>query len=157
MSLERSAGFSRCGAYRYWLKRRWRDAPALVFIGLNPSSADAQVDDATLRRIIGFSNDWGFGAVTVVNLFAWRARHPADLKRAPDPVGKRNSFWLRKMTQGSEPVVVAWGNHGAYQGRDKATLALLTTPLCLGLTKSGHPRHPLYAPKDTKLLEFIAL
>ncbi|MGB1439119.1 MAG: DUF1643 domain-containing protein, partial [Luminiphilus sp.] len=76
--MQRSAGFSRCGGYRYWLKRQWSTLPGVTLVGLNPSSADARKDDATLRRVIGFARDWGFGAVTVVNLFAWRTPRPAE-------------------------------------------------------------------------------
>ena len=153
-TMQRSAGFSRCGAYRYWLKRRWSDAPGVVFIGLNPSTADAHTDDATLRRIVNFAANWGFGAATVVNLFAWRTPRPEVLKRATDPIGPRNNHWLRKMARGGEPMVVAWGNHGIHQGRDRAVLALLEDPLCLGVTKAGHPRHPLYARGTARLSAF---
>lgn len=152
--MERGAGFSRCGAYRYWLTRQWADGPDLVFIGLNPSTADAQRDDATLRRIINFAAGWGYGAVTVVNLFAWRARHPGDLKHARDPVGSRNNYWLQKLALANGPVVAAWGNHGVFLGRQQTVLAKLSNPLCLGITRKGHPRHPLYAPKSSTLSAF---
>jgi len=152
--MERSAGFSRCRRYRYWLHRRWSDDPGVVFIGLNPSAADAQRDDPTLRRIMGFARDWGFGQVTVVNLFAWRAKQPAMLRQIADPVGPRNDYWLRRLTRSVEPVVVAWGNDGSYRGRDRTVLRMLAAPLCLGVTTAWSPRHPLYAKASCELQAF---
>ena len=153
--MERSAGFSRCRRYRYWLHRRWSDDPGVVFIGLNPSAADAQQDDPTLRRIMGFARDGGFGQVTVVNLFAWRAKQPAMLRQTADPVGPRNDYWLRRLTRSGEPVVVAWGNDGRYQGRDRTVLGMLAAPLCLGVTTAGSPRHPLYTKASCELQAFF--
>ena len=153
--MQRSAGFSRCQRYRYWLHRRWSDGPNVVFIGLNPSAADAQRDDPTLRRIIGFARDGGFGQVTVVNLFAWRAKQPAMLRQVADPVGPRNNYWLRRLTRGVDSVVVAWGNDGSYQGRDRTVLGMLEAPLCLDVTTAGSPRHPLYAKASCELQAFF--
>lgn len=91
------ASFSRCGRYRWWLSRRWRDdAPALMFLGLNPSCADGHRDDPTLRRLIGFAEGWGYGAVEVLNLFAWISADPAELRRATEPVGQRTDAWIRQ-------------------------------------------------------------
>ena len=152
--MQRSAGFSRCGGYRYWLKRQWSTLPGVTLVGLNPSSADARKDDATLRRVIGFARDWGFGAVTLVNLFAWRTPRPAELKRAEDPIGPRNNYWLHRVTGSGDPVVVAWGNHGSYQNRDQFVLAMIDRPLCIDVTRAGHPRHPLYSAGACQLSAF---
>ena len=90
------AAFSRCGRYRWWLGRRWRDdAPTLLFLGLNPSRADGRRDDPTLRRLIGFADGWGYGAIEVLNLFAWISADPAELRRAAEPVGQRTDAWIR--------------------------------------------------------------
>lgn len=92
-----AAAFSRCGRYRWWLSRRWRqDGPLLLFIGLNPSSADHRRDDATLRRLIGFAGSWGYGGIEVVNLFAWISADPAALRQAAEPVGSRSDLWIRQ-------------------------------------------------------------
>lgn len=92
-----AAAFSRCGRYRWWLNRRWRqDAPTLLFIGLNPSSADGRRDDATLRRLIGFADGWGYGGVEVVNLFAWISADPAALRQSAEPKGRRTDAWIRR-------------------------------------------------------------
>ena len=92
----RAAAFSRCGRYRWWLSRRWRDdAPTLLFLGLNPSRADGQQDDPTLRRLIGLADGWGYGAVEVLNLFAWISTDPGALRQAAEPVGHRTDAWIR--------------------------------------------------------------
>lgn len=94
---EGDASFSRCGRYRWWLSRRWRDdAPTLLFLGLNPSRADGRRDDPTLRRLIGFAEGWGYGAVEVLNLFAWISADPAELRQAAEPVGQRTDAWIRQ-------------------------------------------------------------
>ena len=93
----RAAAFSRCGRYRWWLRRRWRDdAPTLLFLGLNPSSADGQQDDPTLRRLIGLADGWGYGTVEVLNLFAWISSDPAALRQAAEPVGHRTDAWIHR-------------------------------------------------------------
>ena len=152
--MERSAGFSRCRNYRYWLRRRWSDKPGVLVIGLNPSAADERQDDPTLRRIIGFAQNWGFGEATVLNLFAWRAKQPALLRRVADPVGPRNNYWLRRFIHHEQPVVVAWGNDGSFLGRDRRVLKMLQDPMCIDVTHAGYPRHPLYAKASCKLQKF---
>jgi hypothetical protein len=148
-----SAGLSRCKRYRYWLKRRWDDGPEVTFIGLNPSTADANTDDPTLRRIMGFSHEWGFSAVTVINLFAWRSRYPKALLSVTDPVGPRNNYWIKKLCQGTKPVVAAWGNGGDLRARNQYVLTTIPELYCLGKTGRGHPRHPLYAPANCRLIK----
>lgn len=148
------AGFSACGQYRWWLRRQWQPLwPRLLVIGLNPSRADAQRDDPTLRRIVGFAQRWGYGSVTLLNLHARITPNPAVLRRCPDPVGSENDRWLRTvLTTGGVAAWLAWGNQGSWRGRDRAVLDLLgeAAPgvplLVLGLTAQGQPRHPLYAP-----------
>ena len=91
-----SAAFSPCGHYRWWLERVWQPAaPRLLFIGLNPSRADGQRDDPTLRRLVGFGRRWGFGSLEVLNLLALISPSPAVLRRATDPVGAEADFWLQ--------------------------------------------------------------
>lgn len=152
-----SADFSPCGRWRYTLRRSWapgRAAPArrdrLLIIALNPSTADAERDDPTIRRCIGFAQAWGFQALCVVNLFAWRATLPADLKAAADPVGPDNDAWLRQEARRAGLVLAAWGVHGVHQGRDAAVRAMLPALHCLRRTRDGHPAHPLYLPKTLR-------
>jgi hypothetical protein len=144
----RSAVISEDGRYRYRLDRRWGHGPRVVWIMLNPSTADAEQDDPTLRRITAFSRGWGFSALTVVNLYAWRATDPADLWTASDPVGPDNDFHIAEVCATSH-VIAAWGAH-ARLDRIAAVLALpgMDGLRALAVTKTGQPRHPLYLRGD---------
>lgn len=129
------------------LWRRWSQrAPYALFVGLNPSTADEYEDDPTIRRCKRFAVTWGFGALYMVNLFAVRATDPQDMLAHGAPVGPDNDHWLQKLAQDAGVVVCAWGNHGGHMGRDRAVEDLLQAfeLMCLGTTKSGQPRHPLY-------------
>lgn len=149
--MERSATFSECGRYRYTLSRIWDDGSArVVFVGLNPSTADERVDDPTIRRCIAFAKAWGFGGVQVLNLFAFRATRPADMLCQPDPVGPDNDHHLTTYAVRAALVVAAWGTLGSHMARDRAVRALLPGLHCLRLTKHGHPAHPLYLPSDLR-------
>jgi hypothetical protein len=135
--------------YRYRLWREWDPAlPRVAFIMLNPSTADASLDDPTIRRCIGFAKSWGFGSLEVANLFALRSPSPADLRRAADPVGPENDAALAEVSGRAQLLVAAWGVHGTFLQRDAEVRRLLAAvPLhSLRLTKSGHPAHPLYLP-----------
>ncbi|MBL6813290.1 MAG: DUF1643 domain-containing protein [Luminiphilus sp.] len=149
------AGFSRCGRYRYWLRREWDDTlPQCAFIGLNPSTADAETDDPTLRRCIGFARRWGYGSLLLVNLFGLRATDPATLSKVSDPVGPGTNRWLRRAGTESQLVVAAWGNGGQLFERAKNVAHLIEHAQCLGLTVQGMPRHPLYCPKHARLIPY---
>jgi len=134
--------------YRYALWRIWDEAvKPVMFIGLNPSTADEHHDDPTLRRCIGYAQDWGYGGLYMLNLFAYRATDPKVLLATPDPVGPEADLWLRKMAQRSACVVAAWGNHGTYLARNEEVCLLFPTLYCLKVNKSGQPSHPLYLPR----------
>lgn len=145
---------SDCGAYRYWLTRLWDDtvAPA-TFIMLNPSTADASVDDPTIRRCIAFARDWGCGGLRVANLYAYRATDPKAMKRAADPVGPHNDYHLGALAweawSRGGPIVAAWGaNAGPERAAAVRRIKHMDRLTALGLTKSGQPRHPLYLRAD---------
>jgi hypothetical protein len=140
------ACISRCGTYRYALWRRWAPGPQVLFVMLNPSTADRQRNDPTIRRCIGLAAAWGYGALAVGNLFAFRTPSPKVLKRAARPVGRANDRWLAWLAAESTRVVAAWGNEGALLARDAQVRALLAPLYVLSLTRQGQPRHPLYAP-----------
>lgn len=145
--MNRTALMSPCGFYRYVLTRSWPGpATVVAFVGLNPSTADANVDDPTIRRCIAFAKAWGFGGLVMVNLFAFRATQPADMFAAADPVGPDNDLRLRQVSQSASITVEAWGAHGGFLGRDRAVRDLLVRRHYLRLTKDGHPGHPLYLP-----------
>lgn len=168
LPLEQNAVISACGKYRYVLTRQVGPSNrTATFIMLNPSTADASQDDPTIRRCIGFARQWGCGRLLVLNLFAVRATDPEDMRRANDPVGPKNKDWVgRKLRDlgkyGSSfelgPVVCGWGVHGEYMEQDLTMLGWLESlglePLALGVTKGGHPRHPLYLPYNTVLRPF---
>lgn len=146
-----SARLSECGRYRYELWRRWEDGPHVLFVMLNPSTADATNDDPTIRKCIGYAKRWGFGALCVANLFAFRATDPKDMKRAADPVGRDNDATLKRLANDAGLIVAAWGAHGSHLGRDKAVLKMLPTIKALHVTKDGSPGHPLYLRGDAAL------
>ena len=145
---ERSANFSPCRTYRYALWRRWGRGDYAMFIGLNPSTADEKSDDPTIRRCVGFAKSWGYGALCMANLFAYRATDPTEMKRAIDPIGVENDFRLIELAKGAAVVVAAWGTHGEHKRRDQSVRLLVPNLQYLRLTKDGHPSHPLYLPAD---------
>jgi hypothetical protein len=147
-----NALFSACGNYRYTLTRQWdRRKPSVLFIGLNPSTADETKDDPTIRRCIGFARCWGFGGIMMGNLFAYRATDPKDMLRQIEPVGQNNDRNLLDMADRADMTVAAWGNHGAHMKRADAVRNLLAgrEVFYLGLTGAGQPKHPLYLRHDT--------
>jgi len=148
-----SAAVSPDGVYRYELRRWWARGEVVRFIMLNPSTADATVDDPTIRRCVGFARSWGYGSLVVHNLYALRATDPTALAAHPDPVGPDNDDHLRHWAPPRSFTVCAWGAHPMAARRAPAVLALLRaagfTPHHLGLTAAGAPRHPLYLPGAT--------
>ena len=144
--------FSPCRTWRYTWTHVWdAKGPVLMVIGLNPSTADETRPDPTVTRCVSYAKSWGFGGLIMTNAFAYRATLPRDLRAAPDPVGPDNDFWLRRMSEGAEIILAAWGNHGLWQDRQDQVLSLLGRQVyCLGVTKEGAPRHPLYLRKDAE-------
>lgn len=150
------------GEFRYRLWRTWDETrPHLLWVLLNPSIANDQLDDPTLKRCKAFSKEWGYGALEIVNLFAFRATHPQDLYTTPDPIGAMNDFHIADAATRATRTIVAWGTSGIYQQRDQAVLALLhhhasQSLYCLGTTRNGCPRHPLYIPHSAVLVPYLA-
>ncbi|HWY73077.1 MAG TPA: DUF1643 domain-containing protein [Burkholderiaceae bacterium] len=142
------ACISRCGRYRYALWRRWADGPQVLFVMLNPSTADQHDDDPTIRRCIGLAARWGYAAVAVGNLFAFRTPSPRVLRRAAHPVGRANDRWLQRLAAESGRMIAAWGNDGTLLGRDVQVRSMLAPLYALSLTRCGQPRHPLYVPNS---------
>ncbi len=156
--MKRQTIFSPCRNYRYVLWREWDTvSPAYaMFVGLNPSTADERSDDPTIRRCVGYAKQWGYGALCMTNLFAYRATDPKVMKAHPSPVGRDNDQWLKKAAKDAAIVVAAWGVEGEHLHRDHAVIRLLGNELtCLGLTKRGQPAHPLYLTKNRKPIPFI--
>ena len=151
-----TAVFSPDRRHRYLLRRRVGSSDqVLVFIMLNPSIADEVRNDPTVTRCMGFARQWGFGWLEVVNIFALRATDPKELKLCDDSVGVDNDQHIREAILRSGRGVCAWGNHGQYLGRSRQVLDMLRplgkTLLCLGMNKTGEPKHPLYLAAKTEL------
>ncbi|KAF0676567.1 DUF1643 domain-containing protein [Profundibacterium mesophilum] len=148
---ESSALYSPCERYRYELTRVWDSAGARVlFVMLNPSTATELANDPTVERCERRARALGFGGFRVCNIFAWRDTDPRALRRANDPVGPQNDAAIAGSAEWADSIVCAWGTHGAYQDRGPAVETLLRQAgheiSHLGLTKHGHPKHPLYIP-----------
>lgn len=188
--VEKGADISACGRYRWRLWREWRLHPApaqwdmwadengkpvvdgagtpilepkaCIFVMLNPSTADGEEDDPTIRRCVAFAKAWGYDRLEVLNLFAYRATDPQALlalNHDDDPVGVHNSRAFNQVLIYGHPVgtiICAWGVHGAHLGQDETVLGWMEDRprYALGLTKDGHPKHPLYLRADAKPARF---
>lgn len=150
-----TARLSDDGVYRYELTRRWARGPVAAWIMLNPSTADATQDDATIRRVRGFTQRLQLGGFIVVNLFALRATNPVVLRGHADPIGRENEDAIHDAVVRSRIVVAAWGAHAAARRQASYILGLVEEVgrrvYCLGVTGSGAPRHPLRLAADTPL------
>ena len=160
--MKKSAVISDCEKYRYQLIRQWDDNKNLaLFIGLNPSIADDEIDDPTIRRCIGFAKRERFGGFIMANLFAYRATSPCDMKSAEQPVGELNEYWLEQSISSCKVVIVCWGGNDSHLNRHIEVNELLkkhanNTPiLCFGKTKAGQPKHPLYLASNTELINYF--
>lgn len=160
VSMKRDAILSDCGKYRYVLHRRWGEGLSVLWVMLNPSTADHVKDDATIRKCVGFTKLWGYEALTVVNLFAFRSRWPEDLITAPNPYGPDNDavLWREIESPDHGMVVLAWGARvpRAIQRPpvEEWVLDAGKIPLCLGETQGGEPRHPLVLAYNTRLATY---
>lgn len=148
------AEFSPDRLHRYTLTRTWDGGVGTAaWIGLNPSTADESQLDPTLRRVRNFSRAWGYRSFVMLNLFAYRATRPVDMLKVEDPVGPMNDVFIENVCSGAGIIVCAWGAHGGHLHRDREVWAILQRlpyrSYCLGVTKDGHPRHPLYVTSAT--------
>ena len=154
--MKKGAQLSNCGKYRYALWRTWKEDSHVMFIGLNPSTADKTKDDPTIRRCIGYAKAWGFGGIYMLNLFAFRATNPKELFKADNPIGNENNDYL-KMYHSKEGLNIAcWGSWGVYLNRGQEVIRLLGKEnlSCMGVTKTGQPKHPLYLKRGIEPMFF---
>lgn len=146
--------FSDDRKYRYVLWRTWdalgMNDKRVMFICLNPSTADEKEDDPTVRRCIGFAKSWGYGGLYMCNLFAFRATEPIEMMKAEDPIGPDNDSWLDDITRETSLIVAGWGEYGTFLDRGKEVLQFIHNVHYLKLNKSGQPAHPLYLKSDLK-------
>ena len=146
-----TAVYSDCEQYRYSLTRVWDDlGRKVLFVMLNPSTATEVQNDPTVERCERRARTLGFGGFRVTNIFAWRDTDPRNMKAASDPIGAENDVTLMEGSEWATLIIAAWGTHGAHLNRGADVAALLGStghPLYhLGLSKHGHPKHPLYLP-----------
>lgn len=165
--MDKGAVLSPCGLYRYYLYRSW-DAtkPRMGIIMLNPSTADAAIDDPTIRRVMSFAEGFGFGRVDVCNLFAYRATEPDELLTALCPAREprdphANTLAVRMMCEAVDKIVIAWGSHKAVydRGAGRGTVGVMRNwwgkkLYALKINQDGTPGHPLYLPGDSQLIEY---
>lgn len=166
--IESYAVYSLCERYRYWLQRVWSpenndQARRLAFLMLNPSTATELENDPTVHRCERRAREGGYNGFIVLNIFAFRATDPKDMKAEADPVGEENNDYIRMLLTFARrnlvDIVCAWGVHGSYMSRDKQVLAMMRAwkvePMALGLSKDGHPKHPLYIGYDQKPFPYL--
>jgi len=152
--LKNGAIFSKCSRYRYALWRIWDpDGSSIMFIGLNPSLADECHDDQSIRRITSFAKEWGYGKILVLNLFARITPYPKQLFVDHDPVGPKNSYYLKHFGGLCDEVVFCWGAFDT-RGRAHRVKRMFTKAKCIQLNKDGSPRHPLYVSSKEQLQWF---
>ena len=149
------AVYSDCERYRYMLTRVWvPEGRKALFIMLNPSTATEVQNDPTVERCERRARALGFGAFRVLNIFAWRDTDPKAMRAAEDPVGPGNDAAIQQSLAWADQVICAWGTHGAHLNRGPAVEALLRQAgvalFHLGLSKAGHPKHPLYIGYDVQ-------
>lgn len=148
------AEFSKNRKYRYALWRIWDESkPFIMFIGLNPSTANETDPDPTITRVVDFAKDWGYGGVYMMNLFALVSKEPTDLKKSKDPLGD-NDGWIEKIAPKCSEVVFAWGNFKEARERAQQVIKMFPNAKALILNKNGSPRHPLYIKGTTVLIPF---
>jgi hypothetical protein len=152
-TIDTGAEFSPCGKYRYALWRQWGDGSKgfVAFIGVNPSTADELTNDPTVAKCIGYAKQWGYDGMFMLNLFGLRSTDPSGLKKTGKPVGPANDDAIKRYV--SDPrtklIVCCWGEHGKYLGRGWFVCRNILQGFkvkCLGVTKAGRPKHPLYLP-----------
>lgn len=160
-----SAVISADGRYRYRLDRWWASdsvhgTTRMPFLMLNPSTADADDDDPTIRRCARFARRDGHSGITVVNLLAFRSTDPDQLATVDDPIGPDNVLTVVRVAETAGYIVAAWGAHPAARDAWRSYLQAFTKlgipVMCLGVTRDGYPRHPLYVRGDQPIVSYRA-
>jgi hypothetical protein len=159
-SCRSGAAFSPCGRYRYALWRHINAAAPVkrvLWVMLNPSTADEKANDNTIRAVIRLSDHWGFSDIDVGNLYAWRSTDPLGLKTADDPVGPHNSAQLCELATSAALIVAAWGTHAEKAHAEQITgmLSAYGELKCLGMNARGTPKHPLFISSATPLMLYM--
>lgn len=157
---ESTAIISECEQYRYRLTRRWKDGPSILWVMLNPSIADAEQLDPTLRRCLGFSKAWGYGRMVIANIYALRSTDPKRLlKHNHNPSNRINNQYIYQEALRCKKIVLGCGSHSMARDRLSEVTHVITNLAgkkcyCLGTTQAGYPKHPLYVAGNTELVRF---
>jgi hypothetical protein len=152
--MKRAAIFSKCNNFRYALSRIWDDSKPLVMcIGLNPSTANADSDDPTIKSLIRILQGLGFGGLQMLNLFALISPDPNALRMCPDPV-KDNDRYIQNISSEFEVIVFCWGNFKQAEYRAKKFKQMFPSAMCFGKNSRGTPKHPLYLKSNSTLIPF---
>lgn len=151
----KEAVISQCGNYRYSLTRIWDEGLSICnFIMLNPSTANAQTDDPTIRKVVAYAKKWGFGGIMVTNLFAIRSSNRSRILYTADPIGPENDNYISTTARSYDPVICAWGTYGCYKNRSKVVINMLQNVgvklYKIELCKNGEPGHLLFLPLNLK-------
>ena len=153
--MKKKANMSKDKIYRYTLSRTWDSTkPTVLFIGLNPSIADENIDDPTITRCINFAKDWGYGTLLMANLFAFRSTYPKEIYLIDDPIGKDNDYYLLECVKQSDLIIACWGSNGTHMDSEKIIKELVPNLYCLQKNKNGTPHHPLRLPRNINPIPF---
>ncbi len=151
MTIKKNAILSQDRKHRYMLSRIWdENTGAVVFIGLNPSTADENNDDRTIKKCIKYAKDWGYGGIYMINLFSFRATNPNKMLSALNPTNDENDKYIEKYINIGKKVICAWGNDGSFQDRNNDITNKFKDLYCLKLNQTGQPAHPLYLEDNLK-------
>ena len=143
--MNKTALLSDDNIYRYQLSRIWdEEKPKILFIMLNPSTADEFVEDPTIRRVVNYAKDWGYGGVYVGNIYSFRSTYPKGLKCIADPIGPENINHIQTLISLVDKVIYAWGNE---EKEPDWLKKIVETPYCIEISKKSIPKHPLYLKK----------
>lgn len=162
-TIHKDAILSECGKYRYSLRRRWEpELPQVLFIGLNPSTADAQKDDPTVKKLIDYTHKWGYGGFAILNLFAYRATDQKDLQGLDSRtlIGPRNETFLKEARVKYKPVIFMWGNGvedlpiACWAWRERV-INLFPGAMCFQQNRGGEPAHPLYLGSHLRPIKYV--
>ncbi len=152
--LKTGATFSPCRRYRYELYRIWDDQkPLIMFIGLNPSTANEFEPDNTIKRVVAMARGWGYGGVYMMNLFCFVTAYPDELDVSKEDIAL-NDQWLRTTEALCDTVVFAWGAFKQTDGRAESVIRMFPNAMALHINKNGSPKHPLYCRSDSCLIKY---
>lgn len=140
--MEKDAELSSCRKYRYALWRTWdEDKMKVMFIGLNPSTANEFKDDPTVTRCISYAKQWGYGGIIMGNIFAYRTSSTDEMKRAEDPIGRENDAWLNRLSEQADIIVAMWGNLGDFRNRSAEVCDMFPDLMCFSINATDQPHH----------------